>query len=55
MRRALVLSDETARHPFRLSLAPDRIVIIDPEPGEFRRLFWMTFFAGFLAFYGFLS
>jgi len=55
MRRALVLSDETARHPFRLSLPPSRTVIIDPVPGEFRRLFWMTFFAGFLAFYGFLS
>jgi hypothetical protein len=55
MRRALVLSDETARHPFRLMLPANRIVIIDPAPGEFKRLFWMTFFAGFLAFYGFLS
>jgi hypothetical protein len=55
MRRALVLSDEAARHPFRLSLPPMREVIVDPAPGEFRRLFWMTFFAGFLAFYGFLS
>jgi len=55
MRRDLVLSDEAARHPFRLSLPQSRTVVMDPAPGEFKRLFWMTFFAGFLAFYGFLS
>jgi hypothetical protein len=55
MRRTLVLSDEAARHPFRLRLPPDRLVVIDPAPGEYKRLFWMTFFAAFLAIYGFLS
>jgi hypothetical protein len=55
MRRTLVLSDETARHPFRASLPIGREVKIDPEPLNGTKLFWLTFIAGFLAFYGFLS
>ncbi len=55
MRRALVLTDETARHPFRATLPPDRAVIYDPVPFNARQLFWLTFVAGFLAFYGFLA
>lgn len=55
MRRALVLTDETARHPFRATLPPGRTVVIDPVPMDGRQLFFLTFFAAFLAFYGFLS
>ncbi len=55
MRRALVLTDESARHPFRATLPPNRKVIHDPVPFNQWQLFWVTFVAGFLAFYGFLA
>jgi hypothetical protein len=56
MQRNLVLTNEGARHPFRQIL---------PPPGPFlpllaqqmsdTKLFWLTFCAGFMAFYGFLA
>ncbi len=55
MRRPLVLTDESARHPFRASLPNAREIIIDPVPLDASKLFWLTFIAGFLAFYGFLA
>jgi hypothetical protein len=55
MRRILVLTDETARHWFRASLPPGREVTFDPVPFNARQLFWLTFTAAFMAFYGFLS
>ncbi len=55
MRRTLVLTDDSARHPFRATLPPNRIVIVDPVPFNPHQLFWLTFVAAFLAFYGFLA
>lgn len=55
MRRPLVLRDEAARHWFRAKLPPDRTIIVDREPTSDVRMFFMSFFAAFLAFYGFLS
>ncbi len=56
MKRSLVLTNEAARHPFRQSLmpyiaAPD---VLEPPMGDMK-FFMLTFVAGFLAFYGFLS
>ncbi len=56
-RRALVLTTESARHPFRRMLPPH---ILAPLPDLQRRndgdvkLFFMSFTAFFIAAYGFL-
>jgi len=55
MRRQLVLTNEAARHPFRQTLPPPRIEKLRPEPMSDGRLFLLTFAAGLLAFYEFLS
>jgi hypothetical protein len=56
MKRSLVLSNEAARHPFRQSLMPyiPAPEVLEPPMGDMK-FFMLTFVAGFLAFYGFLS
>lgn len=54
-RRYLVLTDESARHPFRASLPPHVRSAAIPEPRSWRlsrrdwRDFFATWFAGFAA------
>ena len=56
MKRALVLTNEAARHPFRQILKPP---VVDyaryREPLSDRALFLLTFVAAFLAFSTFLA
>ena len=56
MRRRLVLTNESARHPFRQTMAPP---VIDRsryrEPLSDRSLFLLTFASAFLAFSTFLA
>lgn len=56
-RRALVLTTESARHPFRRSLPPHVFVPL-PDPGkrndEDIKLFAMSFAAFFVATYSFI-
>ncbi len=56
MRRTLVLTNESARHPFRTQLPPPVVEPVDfREPLSDRALFVMTFTAAFLAFSTFLG
>ena len=57
MKRALVLTNEGARHPFRRMLPPPVVEKIRPyrEPISDRALFLMAFVAGFLAVYGMIA
>jgi hypothetical protein len=56
MKRRLVLTNESARHPFRQTIAPP---VIDRlpyrEPLSDRALFLLTFVSAFLAFSTFLA
>jgi len=56
MKRRLVLTNESARHPFRQNLSPP---VIDTrstrEPLSDRALFGLTFVSAFLAFSTFLA
>jgi hypothetical protein len=56
MRRALVLTNEAARHPFR-QMMPRPVVDTLPhrEPLSDRALFLLTFASAFLAFSTFLA
>jgi hypothetical protein len=56
MNRRLVLTNESARHPFRQKL-PATVVDTSPrgEPLSDRALFLLTFVAAFLAFSTFLA
>ncbi|MCZ8323715.1 MAG: hypothetical protein O9283_00450 [Sphingomonadaceae bacterium] len=51
MRRALVLTDETARHPFRASLPPHVRKGIEPRPARVRSPFTMQDLRDFLLAY----
>lgn len=56
MDRKLVLTNEGARHWLRQIMPPERIEIrFSREPMSDAKLFWLTFIAGFMAFYGFLA
>lgn len=46
---------DTAGHPLRRAIRPSRLPLLSREPLSDLQLFAMTFAAGFLAFYGFLS
>ncbi len=60
-RRALVLTTESARHPFRASLPPHVFVMPRHDPAPTRsddhdwKLFGLSFVAFFTAFYTFIS
>ena len=54
MIRRLVITNDTARHPFRQRL-PRHVSAVTPKELGDLQLFAMTFTAGFLAFYGMLS
>jgi hypothetical protein len=57
--RPAAFADQPPRHPFRATLPVYRAPIEKPVskrvPMGDRQLFVMTFIAGFMAFYGFLS
>jgi hypothetical protein len=56
MVRKLVLTNEGARHPFRQILPPPgSFHQVVAQPMSDAKLFWLTFGAGFMAFYGFLA
>lgn len=65
MRRSLVLTTESARHPFRRSLPPHVLFVPKDEPEVARRdgragdedwkLFALSFCAFFTAFYSFIA
>ena len=57
MKRALVLTNEFARHPFRKSLPPMRIERIQPVRDDDKdlRLFALSFTAFFVAIYSFIG
>ena len=52
MTRRLVLTNESARHPFRRALPPPKVV--DPRKSDDRKLFLLSFAAFFTCFYTFL-
>jgi hypothetical protein len=57
MRRALVLTNEAARHPFRQTLLPERASPPSPEPEKSNRssdlaFFGMSFTAFFVIIFG---
>jgi hypothetical protein len=57
MRRALVLTNESARHPFRRSLPP-RVTALsrsDSDDDQDWKLFMLSFTAFFVSFYGFIA
>jgi hypothetical protein len=57
--RPTAFADQPPRHPFRATLAlcraPSQKPVSKRVPMGDRQLFVMTFIAGFMAFYGFLS
>jgi hypothetical protein len=56
MTRRLVLTNESARHPFRQTMPPPVIeAMVVREPLSDRALFLLTFIAAFLAFSTFLA
>jgi hypothetical protein len=63
MRRALVLTNEAARHPFRASLPPSALKVDEVEPRRFNRLalsedvrgFMLAYCACFLAVLTFIA
>ena len=57
MKRALVLTNEAARHPFRRSLPPQRIEKVAPEREDDHdlRLFALSFTAFFVSIFSFIS
>jgi hypothetical protein len=56
MNRRLVLTNESARHPFRQMLPPPDIEVArDREPLSDRAIFLLTFVAAFMAFSTFLA
>ncbi len=55
MNRAIMALKSAARHLFLPPSPESPTAISDRCPAEFRRLFLMTFFAAFVAFYSFLS
>lgn len=57
MDRKLVLTNEGARHWLRQIIPPlqNAAPAIARQPMSDTKLFWLTFCAGFMAFYGFLS
>jgi hypothetical protein len=56
MNRRLVLTNESARHPFRQTMPPPVIeAMVAREPLSDRALFLLTFIAAFLAFSTFLA
>ncbi|MEQ1548535.1 MAG: hypothetical protein ABL918_07795 [Chakrabartia sp.] len=59
MRRALVLTNESARHPIR-RMIPASSMVVKPvgrqrSDPEFVKTFLLTFTAGFLGFYSFIA
>ena len=63
-RRHLVLTTESARHPFRASLPPQVFALQAPQPGSERnwrlgrrdwQQFFTTYLAGFVAVTAFIS
>jgi hypothetical protein len=59
MRRALVLTNEAARHPFRQSLPAKALAlpvsVNGVEAQNDARLFWLTFAVGFTSIYTFIA
>jgi hypothetical protein len=56
MDRKLVLTNEGARHWLRQIMPPPQFELLTTrQPMSDAKLFWLTFFAGFMAFYGFIS
>ena len=56
MRRALVLTNEAARHPFRQALPPFKVERIQPVRDDDKdlKLFALSFTAFFVAIYSFI-
>jgi hypothetical protein len=52
MRRALVLTNEGARHPFRRQLPPPTFTAPAREPLTDTAFFVMSFISGFIIFFG---
>jgi hypothetical protein len=56
MDRKLVLTNEGARHWLRQIMPPPQVEPrLARQPMSDTKLFWLTFCAGFMAFYGFLA
>jgi hypothetical protein len=52
MKRALVLTNEAARHPFRQSMPPPVIAAPTREPLTDGAFFMVSFVSGFIIFFG---
>jgi hypothetical protein len=52
MKRALVLTNETARHPFRRSMPQPAIEVQTREPLTDGMFFLLSFVSGFIIFFG---
>ena len=52
MRKALVLTNEAARHPFRQQLGPPVFAVLEREPLSDTAFFVMSFISGFIIFFG---
>jgi hypothetical protein len=52
MKRALVLTNETARHPFRKSMPQPVIEVQTREPLTNKAFFMISFVSGFIIFFG---
>jgi hypothetical protein len=52
MKRALVLTNEAARHPFRQYMPPPVITVPTREPLTDGAFFMVSFVSGFIIFFG---